>query len=45
MEERTMIQKPLFAPQTEWLPPEDFPDLSNPSNTIKRPLNEDVFIF
>ena len=23
-----MIQKPLFAPQTEWLPPEDFPDLS-----------------
>ncbi len=28
MEERTMIQKPLFAPQTEWLPPEDFPDLS-----------------
>jgi len=28
MEERTMIQKPLFAPQTEWLPPENFPDLS-----------------
>jgi DNA polymerase I-like protein with 3'-5' exonuclease and polymerase domains len=23
-----MIQKPLFSPQTEWLPPEDFPDLS-----------------
>jgi len=23
-----MIQKPLFAPQTEWLPPEKFPDLS-----------------
>ena len=23
-----MIQKPLFAPQTEWLPPETFPDLS-----------------
>jgi len=23
-----MIQKPLFAPQVEWLPPEDFPDLS-----------------
>ena len=23
-----MIQKPLFAPQTEWLPPESFPDLS-----------------
>ena len=23
-----MIQKPLFAPQTECLPPEDFPDLS-----------------
>jgi len=23
-----MIQKPLFAPQTEWLPPENFPDLS-----------------
>jgi DNA polymerase I-like protein with 3'-5' exonuclease and polymerase domains len=23
-----MIQKPLFAPQTEWLPPEEFPDLS-----------------
>ena len=24
-----MIQKPLFAPQTEWIPPQDFPDLSN----------------
>ena len=24
-----MIQKPLFAPQTEWIPPHDFPDLSN----------------
>jgi DNA polymerase I-like protein with 3'-5' exonuclease and polymerase domains len=23
-----MIQTPLFAPQTEWLPPEKFPDLS-----------------
>jgi len=23
-----MIQQPLFAPQTEWLPPETFPDLS-----------------
>jgi DNA polymerase I-like protein with 3'-5' exonuclease and polymerase domains len=23
-----MIQQPLFAPQTEWVPPEDFPDLS-----------------
>jgi DNA polymerase I-like protein with 3'-5' exonuclease and polymerase domains len=23
-----MIQQPLFRPQTEWLPPEDFPDLS-----------------
>jgi DNA polymerase-1 len=23
-----MIQRPLFSPQTEWLPPEDFPDLS-----------------
>ena len=23
-----MIQKPLFAPQTEWLPPDSFPDLS-----------------
>jgi len=23
-----MIQRPLFAPQTEWLPPENFPDLS-----------------
>ena len=23
-----MIQKPLFAPQTEWLPPTEFPDLS-----------------
>jgi DNA polymerase I-like protein with 3'-5' exonuclease and polymerase domains len=22
------VQKPLFKPQTEWLPPEDFPDLS-----------------
>ena len=24
-----MIQKPMFAPQTEWLPPTNFPDLSN----------------
>ena len=24
-----MIQKPMFAPQTEWLPPQDFPDLSD----------------
>ena len=23
-----MIQRPLFAPQTEWIPPQDFPDLS-----------------
>jgi DNA polymerase I-like protein with 3'-5' exonuclease and polymerase domains len=23
-----MIQAPLFSPQTEWLPPEEFPDLS-----------------
>ena len=23
-----MIQAPLFRPQTEWLPPEEFPDLS-----------------
>ena len=23
-----MIQKPLFAPQTEWIPPTEFPDLS-----------------
>jgi hypothetical protein len=23
-----MIQAPLFKPQTEWLPPEEFPDLS-----------------
>ena len=23
-----MIQKPVFKPQTEWLPPESFPDLS-----------------
>jgi len=23
-----MIQRPLFAPQTEWLPPDSFPDLS-----------------
>ena len=23
-----MIQAPLFAPRTEWLPPEEFPDLS-----------------
>ena len=22
------MQIPLFKPQTEWLPPEDFPDLS-----------------
>ena len=29
MESKTnMIQQPLFTPQTEWLPPEDFPDLS-----------------
>ena len=21
--------KPIFKPQTEWLPPQDFPDLSN----------------
>ena len=24
-----MIQKPMFAPQTEWIPPQDFPDLSD----------------
>ena len=24
-----MIQVPLFKPQTEWLPPENFPDLSS----------------
>ena len=23
-----MIQKPMFSPQTEWLPPDSFPDLS-----------------
>jgi hypothetical protein len=23
-----MIQKPLFAPQVEWTPPDEFPDLS-----------------
>ena len=23
-----MIQKPMFSPQVEWLPPESFPDLS-----------------
>ena len=23
-----MMQMPLFKPQTEWLPPEEFPDLS-----------------
>ena len=23
-----MIQKPVFTPQTEWVPPESFPDLS-----------------
>ena len=23
-----MIQRPLFTPQTEWIPPQDFPDLS-----------------
>ena len=23
------MQVPLFKPQTEWLPPEEFPDLSN----------------
>ena len=24
-----MMQKPIFKPQTEWLPPTEFPDLSN----------------
>ena len=24
-----MIHKPLFSPQTEWIPPQDFPDLSD----------------
>ena len=24
-----MIQKPIFKPQTEWLPPTEFPDLSD----------------
>ena len=24
-----MIQKPMFSPPTEWLPPENFPDLSD----------------
>ena len=24
-----MIQKPMFTPQVEWFPPEEFPDLSN----------------
>jgi len=24
-----VIQKPLFSPQTEWIPPQDFPDLSD----------------
>ena len=24
-----MIQTPLFRAQTEWVPPETFPDLSN----------------
>ena len=28
MEKKQMIQQPLFKPQTEWLPPEEFPDLS-----------------
>jgi DNA polymerase I-like protein with 3'-5' exonuclease and polymerase domains len=28
VERKKMIQMPLFKPQTEWLPPEDFPDLS-----------------
>ena len=23
------MQIPIFKPQTEWLPPEEFPDLSN----------------
>ena len=23
------LQPPLFKPQTEWVPPESFPDLSN----------------
>ena len=23
-----MIQKPIFSPQVEWLPPTEFPDLS-----------------
>ncbi|BCV06276.1 MAG: hypothetical protein CM15mV129_430 [uncultured marine virus] len=25
----TSDTKPMFAPQTEWLPPQDFPDLSD----------------
>ena len=28
MERKKMIQQPLFKPQTEWIPPEEFPDLS-----------------
>ena len=28
MGNKQMIQVPLFKPQTEWLPPEEFPDLS-----------------
>ena len=49
-----MIQKPLFAPQTEWIPPQDFPDLSNypeisidletkdPTNLFKTKRNGDL---
>jgi hypothetical protein len=28
------MQKIIFKPQTEWLPPEEFPDLSDHSETF-----------
>ena len=29
-----MIQMPLFKPQTEWLPPEEFPDVVSKHDEI-----------
>ena len=28
LKDYSMIQKPMFSPQVEWLPPEEFKDLS-----------------
>ena len=35
-----MIQRPLFAPQTEWLPPDSFPDLTH-STQLSYDRNKD----